>query len=289
MPTESFDSLLHEPVKEATQSNDELLPDSPETVANTRLFGGSRLFKAALAGIAILPYAAIPYAVYHHKDNEERFAYAYESIFGASELDKRASAVASELGGFAIYVDCNDKKLDDAGRFNDNGREFLVAGQVTTMLIGKKDQLSLPVMTLRENLCEDITNFEPLPENEVPSNYDEYVDYIDAARAYAYAIAVTMHENEHIHQEFNEAAASCFTIQKLENTLQDLGMDETTANNVTVNTLQTFTNMPDNYLSEECRPGGDFDLGISTYYITPPEEHEVAVGLTPIVSPTPEE
>ncbi len=86
---------------------------------------------------------------------------------------------------------------------------------------------------------------------------------------------MVLHESEHIKQVQNEAEATCNSYQKLEGVLIELGLDEDTANRATlISTYRQSDQLMDSYLSEECAPGGDFDLEISSTYVTPPSSQE---------------
>jgi len=96
-----------------------------------------------------------------------------------------------------------------------------------------------------------------------------YQEYMYNAAAYASSLSIALHEVEHTRGVLNEAQAECNAIQKLPGALEEAGMSEFAAEDTakTAAIMQAASLMK-SYLSKECRPGGEYDLGISDVYIS---------------------
>jgi len=187
------------------------------------------------------------------------------------------SDFASGIAGMDIRVDCNDDVLVSMQNISEDGQEYITLGQVVPFVLPFDGRVSVPVTMLRESVCDTITNFDPTVPS-IPVEDPRYGEYLLGVADYADAVGVVLHESEHIKQVQNEAEATCNSYQKLEGALVELGLDEDTANRATlISTYRQADQLMDSYLSEECAPGGDFDLNVSSTYVTPPSIHEPSV------------
>ena len=191
-----------------------------------------------------------------------------EAAFTFNEQNNEVSTIASHIADLPMRVDCDTDAL--GGTIVQDGIEYTTRGAVRPLILFPQP-VAIPVMTIREDLCDDITEFTPTVDPAALST-DAYYDYTHDVLKYADALSVVLHESEHIKQEFDEAAATCYAYQKLPGALEELGIDEaialSTAKRLAEGTNDGYT---DEYLSDECRPGGSLDLAISDVYITPPE------------------
>lgn len=208
-----------------------------------------------LAGVAL--GAAISFGITNHDAMAENIAAATDH----SNLNNTMSDIASELAGTSLRVDCNDKALGDT--YKADGGDYIVEGHVVPFdLLGFR--VSPPVMTVREDICYSIVNFAPHAADSIA--YDNPKQAYD----FATSVSIVLHEAQHNAQVMDEAEAECYAIQKLPGALETLGVDENDALWLSENTALTeATMMPSNYVSDKCRPGGAYDLGISDVYIEP--------------------
>lgn len=194
---------------------------------------------------------------------------AYEnakSAFADSDLNNEVSVIASEILDKPTRVDCNDEPLGDSGAYLENGNNYTVKGQVRPFNFIFA-AVAPPVMTLRESLCDHIVSHSPgAAEPDIDSPL--YPEYYFATRDYTDAIGVVLHEGEHTMQVFDEAEATCYSYQKLPGALEELGMSEENALEAASDSEFSLSGrLMEGYLSDECRPGGAFDLDIGGVYM----------------------
>jgi len=176
------------------------------------------------------------------------------------------SKIASEIGDKYLRVDCNDAALDSLGVYIEDGVAYRAAGAVYPITY-KNDALYAPVLRLREDICNTILSYQPV----IPSyGGKDYSDYIERTNVFANALQILLHEIEHTNGISNEAKANCHSYQKVPVVLEDLGVDPFVGSLVSHEIAHENAKItPQSYLTEECRPGGDFDLNISDIYLTP--------------------
>jgi hypothetical protein len=206
--------------------------------------------------------------------------YNIDAATSHSEQNNAVSILASELLDQPVRVDCNNESLDSPPDASYADPEFIRYGQVFPLqYLGAS--YSLPVMTVREEVCDILTDFDPTPtlpeinSTDIPTN--EQIQYIDDTSRYADAVSIVIHEGQHIQQIHNEAEASCYTYQKLPDALEELGMRESEAELATQWSMGYFgARFMDEYYSEECTPGGALDLDIGGPYLKAPNNSTIA-------------
>ncbi len=206
--------------------------------------------------------------------NSSAITHTIESATSFTEQNNAVSDIATELTGIPIRVDCHDDEVTRTTLYKD-GEPYSISGYVRPldMLV---TTYSPPVMTLKESICDTITSFDPTSFTSRMGS-DDYYTYWQESLTYADAIGVVLHESEHIRQISDEAEATCYSYQKLPEALAKLGMDQTTALDVaSVSATIKPTKVPSEYLSEQCQPGGEYDLGISDVYVIPDNTQLIA-------------
>jgi hypothetical protein len=182
-----------------------------------------------------------------------------------SPLNDDTSEAVSELLGFDVRVDCNNDTLDRTSPLDPLvfGEPIVRRGSVMAHNYLFQKYI-LPVMTLRETICTSLTTYSPPKLPELIETTEQYTDLT----AYTEAVYVALHEGEHTRQIDNEAEASCYAFQKLPAALAGAGI-EPMYSDVVVPDLGFSLGLqyPDTYLSDECRPGGAYDLSISQSYL----------------------
>ena len=192
----------------------------------------------------------------------------------------RVSEIASKLNGSDVRVDCNTAALNNVEVKSETGRPLEVEGVVNSLNF-LVSPVALPVITLREQVCQKIISFDISTDTSSFSDQEEF-QYEQNLSDYATSLSILLHEEEHTHQVFSESAATCYAFQKLPAALAKLGMRKDAAQVIAQNTADRVAPMLEpSYLSEECRPGGAMDLRISETYIRPPLPNDVASTISP--------
>lgn len=207
-------------------------------------------------------------------------AYNVEAATSHTDQNNTVSELASDILGQPVRVDCNNESLDSPPDNAYAGSEYIRYGQVVPLRY-LSASYSLPVMTIREELCDTLVDFDPTPslpeisQIEIPT--DEQIQYIADGSRYADAVSIVLHEGQHINQIHDEAEASCYTYQKLPDTLEALGMREYEAELVTNWSMGYLgTRLATEYYSKECAPDGAFDLGIDGPFLYAPSNETIA-------------
>lgn len=125
-----------------------------------------------------------------------------------------------------------------------------------------------PVTTVRNNECDRINMFLQTTKPHEFSGAAYETVYDRRAEQFVGSIAVLLHEAEHMRQVRNEAAATCYAVQKMPGALQKLGMTQSDIDKYAPEALKDkVLRFHPEYISIECRPGGDLDIGVSDLYL----------------------
>ena len=189
--------------------------------------------------------------------NQEPIRHNLSAAIPDDALDNQVSHIASDLTNHNVRVDCSDNMPD-------NSRAYVATFNIP------RSRIAPPVMTIDQNICEDLLTITD-PNN---ASLKEYT--YDGIRS----VLTVLHEDEHIRQVRNEAEADCYAMQKLSGALEDtLYVDAEVGEEYAQNVVNRVAGERSiKYRSNECRPGGDYDLGIGSVYPpivptgTPPEE-----------------
>lgn len=227
-------------------------------------------------GLATATFSTLGVMGVNHESLQESYAvatYNLEASKAHTERNDSMSAIASELSGEPVRVNCDDERLDqrDATLPSlEDGRILITQGLVQNSDIS--ELVTSPVITLRESICSTVTFFDPTAPIPLEST-SEYAKYLYESWEYAKSIGILLHELEHVGGIQNEAQANCNAYQKLPLALGRLGLTgEVAESGALVATLtEEHNNLPE-YLSDECRPGGAYDLSISESYLNYDEE-----------------
>jgi len=251
----SIESHNHEHTAAAvdSQTDDQDTDDSYERAP--------RYFLPIIAAIPLATLALNLFLV-----NSETINYNVNAATDHSDRNDKVSTLVSEVTGIPLRVDCDNDVIDTIPLSSEDGQSYGVMGFVAPLHF-MDVYLSVPVMTLREEICDTVLGDEEAP-TYTSKESNEYYEYIDYAARYADSLSIVLHETEHIKQVRDEAEASCYAYQKLPDALVKLGMDEEDADKVARIALDEASDvMMDDYYSEECRPGGAYDIAESDLFL----------------------
>lgn len=256
-PEPTFDSIIY-----GTDQTDAAL--DARQILEQRLFKLrriSRIVACSAVSAALSSYCAV---------NQDVATEMVSASSQSNELNSAVSEVASELAGSPVYVNCDDdplNRLDTKSPLLEEERRYIREAIVRPVLLPYGLSFYPPLTTMRENLCENIAHYDPtLPANM--SDNDTAIEYANKTKDYARSIYVLLHEIEHANDISNEAKASCHAFQKLPSTLEELEVDSRYVYSTSgiLAYEEGLTAMSD-YLSEECKPGGAYDLDIDGTYL----------------------
>jgi len=193
---------------------------------------------------------------------------AYQVAAGDdSGYNDEMSDIASEIIGRSLRVDCNNDRLSASGEAIESEESYRTLGEVATFRLPLLKPISYPLMTLREEICETVVNYTPTNLFESENVGDDYYAMLD----FADSIAVVLHEGHHIQRVHNEAAATCYAYQELPRALAELGIQQALADMIARDSSFSLgARLMDEYYSEECREGGELDLGVGDLYVQTP-------------------
>lgn len=222
-------------------------------------------------GLATAALSTIGVIGANHDDLQQSYAvanYNLEARETHTESNDSMSVIASELSGESVRVNCDDDRLNQRDATLpplEDGRIIITQGLVQDSDISKL--VTSPVITLRESICEATLAFDPtLP---VPTeSTSAYAKYLYDAWQYSKSIGILLHELGHVAGDHNEARVNCHAYQKLPLALEQLGLPTEAAESGALVAMLTAerVDLPE-YFSDECRPGGEYDLGVSEYYL----------------------
>jgi hypothetical protein len=158
-------------------------------------------------------------------------------VINRAALDTRLGHAASRLIGVHVQVNCQTL----TGSALDMGREL---GYVKWGPNGVPEHRTL----IKHDQCNDL---------------DAYLDSTKEhpSAAQILAVHVLTHESMHMSGTTNEAIAECHAMQYDTAMAEDLGAPAAAAHALAVSYWRVvYPNMPDNYTSGDCRPGGPLDL-----------------------------
>jgi hypothetical protein len=152
-------------------------------------------------------------------------------------LEGRLSHAASALIGISVRVNCQTL----TGSAVDMGREL---GYVKWGPDGVPEHNTL----IKHDQCNDLDAY-----------LDSSKEHPSAAQVLA--VHVLAHESMHMSGTTTEAVAECHAMQHDAALAEDLGASPSAAHALAVRYWQTvYPEMPDTYVSNDCKPGGGLDL-----------------------------
>ncbi|MCU1594637.1 MAG: hypothetical protein JWO12_2029 [Frankiales bacterium] len=155
--------------------------------------------------------------------------------------ESRLSRAASALVGHRVGVHCQTT----AGALVDVGNEL---GYVPY----DSDGVPLPRTTLKRDPCKELRRY--LKGGRDHPSRDEVV-----------AVHVLTHESMHMRGDTSEASAECKAVQRDRTTATLLGATPKQAYLLAVTYwLTVYPDMPTDYVSAECRPGGALDQHLTS-------------------------
>lgn len=158
-------------------------------------------------------------------------------IVDRAALDTRLGHAASKLIGVHVQVNCQTL----TGSALDIGREL---GYVKWGPDGVPEHQTL----IKHDQCNDLDAYLNSSKQQ-PS------------AAQILAVHVLTHESMHMSGITSEAIAECDAMQRDTAMAEDLGAGPAAAHALAVSYWRVvYPNMPDNYTSPDCRPGGALDL-----------------------------
>lgn len=155
--------------------------------------------------------------------------------------ESRLSRAASTLAGHTVTVHCQTT----AGALVDAGNEL---GFVPY----DSDGIPLPRTTIKRDPCRDLRRY--LGGDRANPSRDEVV-----------AVHVLTHEVMHMRGQTNESVAECQAVQSDRTMAALLGATPKQAYKLAVTYwLTVYPDMPEDYSSSECQPGGALDQHLDT-------------------------
>lgn len=183
--------------------------------------------------------------------NHEAISSNVSAAIPDDDLDRDATQTVRTLTDQYVFVDCQDDPTTPSGT--------PVDGKVRALTMPPPVGMYLPpVMTLDTNICLHLPEVSTAPES--------------LSMREANAVFVVLHETEHINQVSSEAQAECNAGQKLpgvlyDNSHMDHGLSEHMAQTLVDDNAKW---MSPKYIDRvACRPGGDYDLQLSSVYQQP--------------------
>ncbi len=184
------------------------------------------------------------------------------------EKDDEMSTFVSDLAGTSLRVECSNEtlsRIDENDPLVEQGINYSRVGSTRTITLpGTDTTYAFPVIILRDEVCEGIDTY-----NETSVTMEDYTNKttIDSLWSYTDSLSTVLHEVEHTQQIIDEAEATCLSFQKLPGVLVDNGFEPVLAEYLSSEMVNfKETQYLSEYFSDECRPGGAYDLGISDIY-----------------------
>lgn len=155
--------------------------------------------------------------------------------------ESRLSRVASQLVGDHVSVHCQSI-----------GQALADLGSELGYVRYREDGTPEPRTTIKRDPCRDLRRYYGGHRHH-PST-DEVI-----------AVHVLTHEAMHMKGLLSEAPAECAAVQRDEDTAEMLGASPAEAHELArLYWINVYPNMPGNYRTDECRPGGPLDEGLAT-------------------------
>jgi sirohydrochlorin ferrochelatase len=150
--------------------------------------------------------------------------------------ERRLTRVASALVGHPVKVHCQSTTA-----------ALVDAGAELGFVPYDADGVPLPRTTIKRDPCRALSSY--LGGDRGSPSYDEVV-----------AVHVLTHEAMHMRGQTSEALAECEAVQRDATTAALLGATPAQARALAVRYWQSvYPQMPDDYSSGDCRPGGSLD------------------------------
>lgn len=150
--------------------------------------------------------------------------------------EARLASVAARLAGHRVTVHCQT-----------NAAALVDAGAELGFVPYDENGVPRPVTTLKRGPCQDLRSY--LGGATAHPTSDEVV-----------AVHVLTHEAMHLRGETDEAVAECEAVQRDALTARMLGASARQARELAVRYwLTVYPDMPDDYRSRDCVPGGVLD------------------------------
>jgi hypothetical protein len=155
-------------------------------------------------------------------------------------LERRLSAVASQLVGHPVHVHCQTA-----------GEEFVDAGAELGYVRWDARGVPEPKTLIKREPCGELRRY--LSDHGRNPRVEELI-----------AVHVLTHEAMHMRGLTNEAEAECAAMQRDARTARLLGADERAARSLARRYYGVmYTRMPDDYRTPTCSPGGELDEGLA--------------------------
>jgi len=180
-----------------------------------------------------------------------------DAAMGLEPKNEEVSALARDImDNESLVVRCDDELLDS---LTPPDEESVVAGAVRP--------IDNSTIYLREKVCDA---FELYTEDGKATS--EALEQLGSRALLASYIEILGHEGVHTEGIMDEAQTSCYSIQRLPGILESLGYSTDDAL-VQAQAIAYQRRLdPPQYLSTECRPGGEYDLSIDPVYIVPEQQ-----------------
>jgi len=258
MPNPSFHEIITEPIPIIEQ-----VP-SPVSLKHERakFIGGMAIFAIGSIALGTALGSAIV-AVDRHRYIQEILDNAMPS---ETEQNQEVNELAFEMLGTELFVDCNTDKIKEHMAASNDDSDTLAFVQIFKI---NDETYVPPYVTMQGVLCNDLLTFPRMERPDANGEGISDVTYRIRATEFAKAAAILLHEAEHINLIFNEAKATCYAVQKLPEIIEPYFESSEDALKYSEDAaLELSFKLEPEYISDECEPGGEYDLGISTVYTT---------------------
>ncbi len=256
---DNFDSIITEPIPLISEEG--LTPNETER-SSIRTFATICLGATALTIAATAVLAGFVNHQIHEQRIDDILRTAKPPV---NEQNIQVTALANDiLDGADVTIDCNtDLIMEKEAEETDDGHTLAYVNKYTI----NGEPFVPPYIVIQGATCADLLTF---PRMEKPAADDENnITYQIRAEQFAKAVGLLLHEVEHINYVFNEGEATCYAVQKLPAAIEEYyqSPDRATEYAQRAALLLSYELMPE-YTSDECTPGGEYDLSISSVYTT---------------------
>lgn len=181
-----------------------------------------------------------------------------------SEQNGAVSILANDiLDDLEVNIDCNTEATQESGKESQKDGQTLAFVKTYTIV---NETYVPPNITMQGAICQDLLTF---PRMDIADDTPHSSTYEVRATQFAKGVAILLHEAEHIHLVLDEGEATCYAFQKLPEALEPyMPTKEQALNYAKDAALDLSLELKDEYTSEECKPGGAYDLSISPVYTT---------------------
>jgi hypothetical protein len=163
----------------------------------------------------------------------------------AIPADLGLSRIASSIADHDVSVHCEGASGEIVGMGGESGRTMFTGGKPANETF------------LLEGICERLHTYA----RESKARPDCLLPCDGSTLETAWSINALAHESYHLAGIRNEARTQCYALQTIDFVARELGADDEQAREMSIYASNEIPpQMPDEYISPECRDGGKYDL-----------------------------